>query len=272
MRRLIFLILIVFISHVDGKTKALSNGALSNKTKVTIYADADYKPYSFEQDNVTQGIYVEVLRAIVEKMPDYQVKIVPMPWHRAKNALKKGEVFAIIPPYKLDTEEQYMTYSHPIIEEQVVVYCKPDALPQLSAIWPVDFYGKTIARNNGFSIGGSAFNSAIKNNDINVFNVSGNQEGVLSVISSVADCYVNDHLSILWELGRLYEKYDISENALVWAAFVSSEWGHLAVSKFDKHYPFKNDFLTQFNQHLDELKQQKKIDEIINSFVEKNSY
>jgi len=57
-------------------------------------------PYIYldEQGELT-GIYVEIVKRAVSRMPGYTVTLTPLPWIRAKNEAKKGKTFAILAPY-----------------------------------------------------------------------------------------------------------------------------------------------------------------------------
>lgn len=49
------------------------------KTEVIIESDDDYFPYSYVENGSPKGLYVDLINAIAERMPDYNIKVVPTP-------------------------------------------------------------------------------------------------------------------------------------------------------------------------------------------------
>lgn len=88
------------------------------------------------------------------------------------------------------------------------------------------------------------------------------------------DVYVNDRLSILWEISRikkegLYDeggKYDI----IIEGPTLSVENGYLGFTNRDKGvFTYKEDFKKKFNAIIIEMKKSGKIDEIITEVYSK---
>ncbi|WP_315983756.1 hypothetical protein [Aliamphritea spongicola] len=85
-----------------------------------------------------------------------------------------------------------------------MVYCHQDILQtRARPDWPTDYKGLLIALNSGFHLGGEQFWNAVTAGEIEVMEVRGNREGVLTVRKKRADCYMNDQLSIIIEIEML---------------------------------------------------------------------
>ena len=86
--------------------------------EVTVYADADYPPYSYQEGGKARGIYADIMQKAFSRMSGYRVTIVPVPFKRGLAYLESGKGFALYPPYYWPAERPYIkTYSVPILEE-----------------------------------------------------------------------------------------------------------------------------------------------------------
>ncbi len=251
-----------------------SSIAAQPPTKVTIYGDDAYPPYSYLKDGEAKGIYTEILQAVFKKMPDYRVTIELVPWRRGLKLLATGDGFALFPPYSYESNRQYISpYSIPILNEEVVVYCQPNSLKnRQSNNWPGDYFGLTVGINEAFSLGGKAFWQAVKQGDILLKEGKSNRINILSLYKKRIDCYVNDRLSILWEVNLLIDEGLIPPNwGLTFGTSISSEQGFLGFSNTaNDKYPYKERFVEQFNIKLQKLKQEGSVDKIISNFLQSN--
>ena len=244
----------------------LFSGVGRATTDVVIYSDDSYPPYSYKDGDVAKGAYVAVLKKVFPKMKEYNVRIEPVPWKRGLSYVEEGEGLAIFPPYYRPKERPWMQFSEPILTETVVVFCRDKVMKKDRPAWPEDYYGLIIGRNTGFSIGGEKFEQAVKAGKINMVEYKSNAQNILTMAKSRMDCYVNDKVSILWELKQLKGAGKYSEGGedakLVEGATIASETGHLGFTAKDS-FPFKNDFLQKFNAILAEMKKSGEIQKII---------
>jgi len=180
---------------------------------VLVYCDDNYPPYSYQEGIEVKGIYTEILRTAFSRMEGFNIQIKSVPWKRGLEYLKNGTGFALYPPYLRIKERPYIwPYSIPILDEKVVVFCRDDLFGKAPMLnWPEDYYGLTIGKNAGFELGGDKFLKAVKEGRIKVEESRGNRENLLKLGFGRTDCYINDQLSILWELKKLKEAGEYNE-------------------------------------------------------------
>jgi len=232
----------------------LTCGAETSKTDVIVYCDDNYPPYSYGVGGQARGIYPTILERAFSRMKGYHVTILPIPWKRGLHDIKNGTVFAISPPYFRPLARPYIwPYSTPILQEEVVVLCRDEIMQSTPRRqWPRDFHGLTIGSNDGFILGGDAFFEAVRQNNIHIDEARSNRINILKLGTKRIDCYINDRLSILWELNKLKETGLFDEGGkhakLREALVISTEWGHLGFTNRDfGRFHFKEDFVTKFN-------------------------
>lgn len=241
---------------------------------VTVYCDDAYPPYSYEKGGKARGIYPAILETAFSRMKGYAVTLLPIPWKRGLHDIKSGKAFAIVPPYYRPRQRPFMRpYSIPILREEVVVLCRAPILQRAARHrWPEDFYGLTIGSNDGFLLGGDAFYEAIDRGDIALDEARSNKINLLKLGIKRTDCYINDRLSILWELSRLKKKglYDEGGKHAVLreALVINTEWGHLGFTCMDfGAFHFKEDFIGQFNAVIRAMQKTGEIQRIINQVM-----
>lgn len=250
----------------------LANRALAYHPtmKVTIYGDDAYPPYSYAEEGKVKGIYADILSAAFEHMPKYQVTMVPLPWKRGLKMLEVGEGFALFPPYYYSDRRLYISpYSDPILEEEVVVMCHPENLIGRDITnWPQGYYGLTIGVNQSYALGGKAFWQSVDRGDIQLKEAKSNRASMINLYKQRIDCYMNDRLSILWELKLLKDskEVDIDWSPTI-ATRVSSEYGYLGYTRDpDDRFHYKQDFVEKFNQALEQIKRDGTIDRILANY------
>lgn len=239
---------------------------------VTIYADAGYPPYSYVDDGKAAGIYAEIMRRAFARMPRYAVTIEPVPWKRGLALLASGQGFALYPPYRRTQERPWMTpYSEPVLEETVVVVCRDEVLKIPRPLWPDDYVGLVIGSNSGFLGVGEAFRIALAQGKLAYEEAGTSQQNIMKLVAGRIDCYVNDRVSIFWEYERLRRRGAVSRShvdVLVEGAVVSREYGYLGFGAGDdKRFPFRNDFLREFNDAIRALRGSGDIARIVEAFL-----
>ena len=90
-------------------------GAAESVPEFTIYTE-DYKPYNFEKDGKIQGIAVELLTQMLEKVGSSQtladIKLVP--WARGYNAVQKNEKTILFSTARTEEREDLVKWVCPI--------------------------------------------------------------------------------------------------------------------------------------------------------------
>lgn len=240
---------------------------------VTIYADAGYPPYSYEKDGKAVGLYQEIVQAAFARMRGYKISIQPVPWKRGMALLQSGAGFALYPPY-MNTKDEPWTwpYSRPLYEEHVVAVCRKDVMAGGRTRWPEDFYGLTIGNNSGFIVGGEEFDKAVREGYVRIAEARDSATNILKLRLKRIDCYINDRYSIEWTTRQLRAEGKLPDGAgqaeVVEAAVIAVKSGYLGYTNRDKgRFPFKADFVRQFDTAIDDLKRSGEIDRIVRAYL-----
>jgi polar amino acid transport system substrate-binding protein len=236
---------------------------------VTIYADAGYQPYSYaDKDGGPAGLYYEIVKVAFARMKGYRIEIKPVPWKRGMAMLKNGTAFALYPPYMNLKEEPFTwPYSLPLFEEIVVAVCTKEVAAKARARWPEDFHGLTIGNNSGFLVGGDKFLRAVKAGKIKMEDASDTRTNILKLGLKRIDCYINDRISIRWTQNQLVREGKLAGPVGVETAVIATEQGFLGFTDRDQgKFPYKTDFLKQFNAVVYDMKRNGEIERIAREF------
>lgn len=240
---------------------------------VTIYADAGYQPYSYvDNDGKPAGLYYDIVKVAFSRMQGYQIEIRPVPWKRGMALLEGGTAFALYPPYmNLKDEPFTWPYSLPLFEETVVAVCTRDVAATPRPRWPEDFYGLKIGNNAGFRVGGEKFNSAVKAGKIRVEEASDTRTNILKLGMQRVDCYINDRMSIRWTQVKLVREGRLTSAQVgIEVAVIATEQGFLGFTDRDQgKFPYKTDFLKQFNAIIYDMKRNGEIERIGREFFKR---
>ncbi|MBT3310327.1 MAG: transporter substrate-binding domain-containing protein [Gammaproteobacteria bacterium] len=247
---------------------------MAEEVQVQVYADQDYPPYSYIEQGEVKGIYTEVVKRVFDRMEGYRVSIAALPWKRGLSYIEQGKGFAIFPPYHRPQQRPYIwPYSMPILDERVVVFCTEEVLNRLiRPNWPEDYYGLKIANNAGYKLGGDAFWSAVKAGKIKLQESGGNRSNLMKLGLKRVDCYMNDRISILFELKNLKSQGLYDEGGrharLAEGATITLEQGFLGITDRDGGaFSYKEDFLKKFNTVIYEMRKSGELNRILESFV-----
>lgn len=248
-------ILVAWLLYLAVQGTALAQTPIS----VTVLCDASYPPYSYAENGEAKGLYSDILRAAFARMPGYRVSIRPVPWPRGLAAVEKGTAFALFPPYYRPVERPWMDYSRPILEESVVAFMRSELAQQLAIEdFPAAYAGLRIGLNRGFNIiAAPDYKRMLAAGQVQQSYASDNRTNLLQLKRQRIDVYINDRLSILWELQQMRDQ-DLLGNAgldwLVEGPRLSSEHGHLGYTRLNPQaYAYKQDFMQRLDQVLLDL-------------------
>jgi len=246
-------------------------GVCQAETDVTVYALEDYPPYTYVDSGTLKGIYVDILQRVFSQMHRYRVTMLPIPWKRGLAYLEKGTGFALFPPYYLPKERPYMDYSTPIFPEEVILMCPEALLITPRPNWPDDYYGLKIGNNAGYHIGGEAFDLAGQQGKLIIEEAKTTHQNLQKLINGRVDCYLNDRMNIRWELAQLKRDklYDEGgkHSRLKEGVIVKKFDVYLGITNRDRgKFSFKEDFVKQFNQIIEEMKASGEIQKIVEAF------
>jgi len=243
----------------------------SKPITIEILTDESYPPYTYAENGIAVGIYPDIVHAIDQKLEQFDIKIRPEPWKRGLKMLETGRSFALMPPYFHPESREYISpYSRPMLNEDVVVFCRNEVLKNKQRThWPEDFYGLTIGINSGFDIGGPDFWKAFEDGMLFISEAKSNHLNLLKLRSNRIDCYVNDKISILWETKRLIEQGSIETPLnFMLATHINTESGFMAYTNVnEQNFPYKQEFVAAFDSALNELKTTGAIEKIVSSYI-----
>lgn len=265
---------LIFVLFLGCFVHLTSNKAYAVET-VEIIADDHYPPFVYRQGFQSVGLYVQILQAVFQRMPDYEVLIKPMPWKRGLNLMKAGAGFAIFPPYYFPDKRPFLTqYSVPLLEEKIAIFCSKHYLQKLKHSsehelkWPKDFAGAKIGINPGFLLLGESFWALHYQGFYQIQEGLSNQKNILKVLNGRIDCLANSRMSVFWDLQQLIKKEKlVGAKELVEVEVIQVQKGFLAFSEDKLHnYPYKQDFIKQFNKAFLALKNTGELDMILQQF------
>lgn len=230
---------------------------------INIVGDDAYPPYSSKEDGRVTGIYVDIIQYALTEMDDTS-SITAMPWKRGLRELKTNNIDVLFPPYYRPKHRPYMSYSTDIINETLVIVCNAKLAKQLTH-FPEDYKGIKLGKNLGFSMG-EAVEEAVKENIVMLHEAKGMAANLKKLINNRINCYVNDRLSILFELKRMAGRGEYDGKSIVETHILSLEKGYLAINK-DASSEVKI-FIDRFNSVIEGMKLSGKIDEIISKYTQ----
>ncbi len=235
---------------------------------ILIFGDDSYPPYSYFEEGVQKGIYTDIIHRVDEKLSGYEITIKAMPWKRALRKIRNGGISLFYPPYKRPRERPFMDYSIEILPETLSIFCRKELGLTRASRFPQDYKGLSVGQNLGFSSGQRIYEARDKG-VLSLSSARGTRANLIKIIDKKLDCYVNDRLSILYELNVLMELGKYDGLSLVETVKVSSEYGYLGVSQYSDVYPGTTDFIKQFNQQIKVMKNNGEINKIVNKYLER---
>lgn len=226
-------------------------------TVIEFAGDKNYPPYSYEENGIAKGVYVDILKAAFEQIEEYEIKFNMMAWKRAIIMIKKGTIPAFFPPYYSDERISWIKFSEPILAETTILFAQEKTLKGKKR-YPEDFYGLTACLNRGFStltLGGEEFTEAIKQKKITLVEGNDNKACLNRVSKGLADFYINDQLIDISEFQNINKGLTAQKN-----------FGHVGFTLKSKKYPFINDLENKLNEVINTMKSNGQIDQIINKY------
>jgi polar amino acid transport system substrate-binding protein len=234
--------------------------------KVIIYGDDDYAPYSYVENGQFKGIYVDVLKKAIQKMPpNYQVELQPIPWKRGLDQLESGAGFALFPPYLKKERTYIQPYSVSMLREEVVVFCHEDVMKSARKKFPDDFSGLTIGVNAGFALS-DTLGTAAKSGKLRLSEAKGNESNLKKLANKRVDCYANDRASILYTAKKLRADPQFGNFKLIEAAMLAGEAAYIGYSANSK-VSYKADFIEKMNAALNEVKKTDAVTTAVEAYV-----
>jgi len=274
MKKAIYFILIYF----------LSNSVVFSAQDVKISTYDVLPPFAFINANgELTGVYIEIVKRAVSKMPDYTVTFRVLPWTRAKMAAEEGSTFAILPPYfhahdwltKAEPKRPYLwPYSLPLFTQHDVVVCNEKVLAVPRTEYPDDYQGLKFVMWRGDGRAGEEFLRLAEKKKIDLHLLNDVKSIIPFLLSERADCTITSRIPFAWYVEQLkktgeYQKYNKKGAVLREAATISSNEGYLGYTDIDaeKNFPFKKDFSIKFDIEIYKMKKSGEIQDIVDRFI-----
>ncbi|MDM8517325.1 transporter substrate-binding domain-containing protein, partial [Desulfobacterales bacterium HSG16] len=202
-----------FIMYVFICLITLTSTAFSAQEVTILVDDGDWIPYSYkDKDGNDTGIYPEIVKKAISRMPDYTVKFQGMPWSRVKLQIKEGKSFAMLPPYfhahdwltDEEPERPYIwPYSLPLLVQTDIVVCNAGKLESPRPNWPDDYRDLSFARQRGTGKEGVEFDKMVKEGKIKLVYARSNLHTVKLLLLGRADCTVISKKPYQWQINEM---------------------------------------------------------------------
>lgn len=246
---------------------------------VTIYVDDAYKPYSFKNaKGEAEGIYIDILDAIFKRMPEYTVKLEPVPWKRGRLLMEKGKGLGLAPAFYHGHDWPYLyPYSLPFQVEKIISVCRADFLTKPRPNWPDDYIGLHIGNVAGFDgWGGDKFYALVRQGKIFYEDAPGSAESITKLLLGRVQCIMMDEFAFDLEYNRLLKDKRYNQesfHALKKGALIGQDPVYIGYSKTaiaNGLYPFHLEFRQSFDSELYKMSKSGEIQAIVNRFIERH--
>ena len=241
-------------------------------TEIPVYVDSRYYPYSYEEDGKPMGKFIEILRLADSRIPDFEIKIIPVPWDRGKHYMETGKGVGLVPPYYHGHDWPYLyPYSLALYSETVRAYCRED-LPALleERSWPDGYEGVAVGNVRGYDgWGGLAFHEMVEQEKIQYFTTKSADLLVKLGMTNRFDCLLMEQIVFDTEYRSQVEQFEASGRPytkLVPGPVTNVEPVYMGYSKpaLDANsFPGTVDFKRAFDTELYKMHKQGEIDEIM---------
>ncbi len=254
--------------------------------EVEIYTYDVLPPYAYrnEKQELT-GLYVEIVKTAVSRMPDYSLKLTVLPWERAKHLAKTGEAFAILAPYfhahdwltDQSPKRPYIwPYSMPLYTQQDAVICNDTVKLKNFSHYPDDFIGLSFVMWRGDGRAGKQFNEMVKRKEITVNLVNSIEVAINLLVTARYDCTVTAALPFNWFFAKQsktnsYKSLNL-KHPLKNLNVVSTNHAYLGYTDINaqNNYPYKKDFVIKFDVEIYKMRQNGELDKIVGRFVDRS--
>lgn len=232
---------------------------------VILYGDDDYAPYSYVENGVFKGMYLDILRAAASKMPGYRLDLQPRPWKRGLDALEKGLVFGLFPPGRKTERAYVQPYSAVLYRESVVLFCHDAVMRTARTHFPDDFAGLTIGVNTGFLLSEKLMAPA-RQGLLHLEAAKGNEANLKKLALRRIDCYASDRGAARHTARQLQGQLVHYGFHLREVLELSSEATYIAYSA--RNVPaYKADFIEQMNAALLALRHNGQLERIEQAYL-----
>lgn len=224
---------------------------------VELSGDKGYPPYSYEENGIAKGVYVDILKKAFDKIEDYEVKFNMVAYKRAISMVKSGLTVAFFPPYYGKERIKWTKFSVPILAERTIVFSKREILKE-KVNYPEDFYGMKVCLNRGFNkslLGGEKFAKAIGEKKLILIEGNDNKACLNRVVRGMADFYINDQLIDTSRFKSIVKGMKAKDN-----------FGHIGFTLKTEKYPYIEDLEMKLNDVIKQMKLSGEIESILKKY------
>jgi len=258
-----------------------SNILLAHNIKIHTYDVLP--PLAFKNEKgVLTGVYIEIVKLAISRMPDYDVTFLVYPWARAKSNIKAGQAFAILPPYfhahdwltdKEPKRPYIWPYSLPLFTQKDVVICDDRVAIKKNAKYPEDYAGFEFVMWRGDGRAGIKFDKMVKDGKIKVTLLNDVKSTVGFLLKGRADCTIASKLTFAWYLKQIKSNDALTKNTknivLKEHSIISQNDGYLGYSNINDeiNFPYKEEFSIMFDIEVYKMKKNGEIQKIVDQFI-----
>ena len=262
----LFLPLILLLSAMPSSAEDI---------EVTVYVDDSYRPFSYLENGVPRGIYVDILRTAFARMEGFKVALHAVPWERGKYMMEKGEGLALAPVFFHGHDWPYLhPYSVAFSTEIIQAICTEDVLSSPRPTWPDDYTGLTIGNVTGFDgWGGEKFRAMVAEGRIDYEEARGTRSNILKLAENRVDCIMMEQKAFDHALRELMDSGDHTNGMkhLKKGAIIGTDPVYIGYSRPAREkglYPFQFEFMQAFDSELYRMIKRGEVAEIMNSYTE----
>lgn len=202
-------------------------------TAIKIVADRNYRPYSYVENNQLQGLLIEVIKAVDEKLPAFSFELSPAKWSHGKAKVRNGEYVALLGAYFHGHDWPLIyPYSYPILSESLVTVCSDEYVNKRKMTWPTDYTGAKIGTVAGYDGWLDESIKYRKINTLNFFEFPNSALALMAVYNDIVECTLFEEASFAANSKALVDSGKITnEKKLIIVNYLSKNTVHLAYSE-----------------------------------------
>lgn len=262
----LFILVIVLFAGCGSQEKqtkqllSVVNSPVKNNDHTFFFlGEQNYAPISFEENGQVVGISPDIITEAFRRM-GYKIKLQLVPWKRAQEMVKDGEVDGFFSPYKSTEREKLYQYpTEPLLIEKNVFMVRKDS----NIIYDGDM-SKLKHYGIGTLIGYATLDKYIESKLINTVDKSLNVEASLNKLISKerqVDLVVNTDY-ILWYTAK---KMNITDSVKELPLPLAEVPSYLAFNK-EKDY---TEVIAKFEAELKKMKTDGTYQQIIEKYIGK---
>lgn len=235
---------------------SIATASAAEPITIVLYSESGQRPLSFEDNGVPKGAYVENLKRVLKRMPEYKVQIRFASWARTVEEARNGNAAGILGVYYRPADRPFLNHSKAFYTEEVAVHCNRDSIEgRTFRTYPDDFAGLRFGNQRGYLAPGKPFFNMVAAGKIELVQGHEFHDLVKKMLVQEIDCVVNPSVVINEALITL-EAQGIPERMRYKSRRVltiKNETVHIGFSKkYEESHPELARFRQLFDKAVDE--------------------